>query len=76
MFDLFTSPACESVGAVTDKPCAAGFTNLLTYPSIDTRIVTTASVHTAIYSRDELAPALLKTGKKRANEVINEQTSE
>jgi len=64
MFNLVTSPACVSVGAGTDKLWVVRVTDLLAYPSVDTRIATTASVHAAMYSRDELSSALLQNKRK------------
>ena len=59
MFDLFTSPARVRVGAGTVKPRVIRVTNLLTYPSVETRIVAAASVRTAMFFWDVFPSTLI-----------------
>ena len=52
MLNCFTSPALMRVGAGTVKPYAVRVANLQTYPSVDARLVATASVFTGMLSWD------------------------
>ena len=59
MFNLLTPLTCVYARTGTVKPGAVGVTNLLTYPSVETRIGAAASVDAAMFSYDVFFSTLM-----------------